>query len=124
MQNFNFPADRPMSMKIRLIAALVLLGLAACSQLAETGKVVSDNNGALADSDVRYLGQKRYQLRVKGSSLLLDGLVEQQFRQRATEYTSKLGCKRWLLHEYRAGTENTLLGARQYAEGIVECVMQ
>ncbi|MBL8509251.1 MAG: hypothetical protein JNM11_12310 [Chitinimonas sp.] len=96
--------------------------LSACAQLQQTGQAVAENNGVLQDSDTRYLGQKKYQLRVTGSSLLFDGQAEQFFRRRADTFTQKLGCKSWQLLSYKSGTENTLLGARQYAEGVVQCL--
>lgn len=88
----------------------------------QTGRTVSDNNGVLLDGDAQYLGQRRYKLMVRGSSIAFDGQAEQFFRQRAEGFAKSKGCRGWKLHEYRAGTENTLLGARRYAEGVIECL--
>jgi hypothetical protein len=109
-------------MTSRLCLTLLVLLAAACSQLKETGRVVSENNGLLLDSEEHYLGQKRYRITVRGSSVLFDGQAEQFFRRRAAEYTRSMGCKDWQLLEYKSGIENTLLGARRYAEGVVECI--
>ncbi|GAB3262031.1 hypothetical protein GCM10027296_36530 [Chitinimonas naiadis] len=99
---------------------LVLLG--GCSQLQQSGRAMADNNGALQDGEVRSLGQRKYQVRVTGSTLLFDGQAEQFFRRRADGLSQKMGCKSWRMLEYKSGTENTLLGARQYAEGVIECL--
>lgn len=107
--------------QISFFVALVLLQT-GCSQLQQTGRAIADSNGVLQDSDARYIGQRRYQLRVTGSSLMFDGQAEQFFRRRAEAVTQKMGCKGWKLLEYKSGTENTLLGARQYADGVIECL--
>lgn len=110
-------------MRIRLLSLpLALLLLAACSQLQQTGGALAENNGVLQDGDVRALGQRRYQVRVTGSTVLFDGQAEQFFRRRAEGLSQKMGCRSWRMLEYRSGTENTLLGARQYAEGVIECL--
>jgi hypothetical protein len=108
-------------MTSRLCFTVLVLLAAGCSQLKETGRAVSENNGVLVDSDEQYLGQKKYRITVRGSSVLFDGQAEQLFRKRADEYTRSRGCRDWKLVEYKAGVENTLLGARRYAVGVVEC---
>lgn len=109
-------------MNLRFTILLLLGLLTACAQLGETGRALSDSNGLLMDSEEHYLGQKKYRITVKGSSMVFDGQAEQFFRRRAEEYTRSLGCKDWKLDEYKSGIENTLFGARRYAEGVVECV--
>jgi hypothetical protein len=113
---------RTAAMPSRLLLSLLLLLAAACSQLRETGRAVVEYNGVMMDSEEHYLGQKRYRIVVRGSSVLFDGQAEQFFRRRADEYTHSMGCRDWKLAEYKSGIENTLLGARRYAEGVVECV--
>ncbi|HEY9102014.1 hypothetical protein [Chitinimonas sp.] len=110
-------------MRIRLLSLpLGLILLAACSQLQQTGTALAENNGVLQDGEVRSLGQRRYQVRVTGSTVLFDGQAEQFFRRRAEGVSQKMGCRSWRMLEYRSGTENTFLGARQYAEGVIECL--
>ncbi|WP_269531706.1 hypothetical protein [Chitinimonas sp. BJYL2] len=105
----------------RLLCAFALLSLAACSQLQQTGRAVADNNGVLQDSEIRPLGNKRYHIRVVGSSVFFDGQAETFFRRRAEAHSQRLGCKSWALVSYKSGTENTMLGARQYVDGVIEC---
>jgi hypothetical protein len=100
-------------------AALVLAG---CSQLSQTGQAMADNHGSLMDGSERPLGQRRYQITVKGSTLLFEGKAEQFFRQRADDLSRRLGCKGWQLQSYRSGIDDTLLGARRYAEGVIVCL--
>lgn len=119
---FNFDVERSMSKRLISVLLAVVLLQTACSQMQQTGRALADNNGVLQDSEARYIGQRKYQLRVTGSSLLFDGQAEQFFRRRADAVTQKLACKGWKLLEYKSGTENTLLGARQYAEGVIECL--
>lgn len=111
-----------MSYRACLVLFALFWGLPGCSQLQQTGRAVADGNGVLQDSSERHLGGRKYKIRVQGSTLVFNGQAEQLFRRRAEQYTESIGCKGWKLHEYRAGTENTLLGARQYAEGVVECL--
>ncbi|MBV8659937.1 MAG: hypothetical protein JO142_19125 [Burkholderiales bacterium] len=111
-----------MTLLSRLLLTCLIVVSAACSQFRETGRAVSEENGVLLDSEEHLLGQKRYQITVRGSSVLFDGQAEQFFNRRAEEYTHSLGCKGWKLISYQAGIENTLLGARRYAQGVVECL--
>ncbi|QDQ26745.1 hypothetical protein FNU76_10425 [Chitinimonas arctica] len=104
-----------------LFIGLFLL-LAGCSQLQQTGQAISDSNGVLQDGETRYLGKKKYQLRVAGSSMLFYGQAEQFFLRRAESLSQKMGCRGWKLLEYKSGTENTLIGARQYADGVIQCL--
>jgi len=106
----------------RLMLTCLILLTAACSQFKETGRAISDENGIMLDSEEHLLGQKRYQITVRGSSILFDGQAEQFFNRRAEEYTHSLGCKGWKLISYQSGIENTLFGARRYARGVVECL--
>ncbi|WP_374357596.1 hypothetical protein [Chitinimonas sp.] len=108
-------------MPYRMMFLLGLLALGACSQLKETGRAVTQYNGVMMDSEEHYLGQRRYRIVLRGSSVLFDGQVEQFFRRRAEDYTRSMGCRDWKLLEYKAGIESTLLGARRYADGVVEC---
>jgi hypothetical protein len=93
-----------------------------CSQLKETGRALRDDNGVFMESEERYLGGRKYLITLRGSSLLYDGQVEQAMKRRADDYTRSLGCRGWTMAEYKAGTENTLLGARRYIEAVVECL--
>ncbi|PHV12764.1 hypothetical protein [Chitinimonas sp. BJB300] len=111
-----------MSYRVCLMVMTLLMTLIGCSQLKQTGQTLSDSHGVLQDSSERYLGNHRYRLRVMGSTIVFNGQAEQLFQRRAEQYTESLGCRGWKLHEYKSGTENTLLGARQYAEGVVECL--
>ena len=111
-----------MSYRIYLVVLTLQMGLIGCSQLRQTGQTVVDSNGVLQDSTERYLGNHQYRVRVTGSTIIFSGQAEQLFRRRAEQYTATLGCRSWKVLEYKSGTENTLLGARQYAEGVVECL--
>ena len=103
-----------------LLSGFILL-TAGCSSVKETGNALADSNGVLLDSETTLIGPKTYRLVVRGSSILFDGRAEQFFYRRADEFMQSRGCKTWALKEYRSGTENTLLGARRYAVGVIEC---
>lgn len=103
----------------------LFLGMAllpACSQLQQTGRSLLNDNGVLQDSETSYLGNRRYRLRVHGSTVFFNGQAERLFPTRAQQVSDSMGCKGWKLHDFKGGTENTLLGARQYAEGVIECL--
>ncbi|MBV8467352.1 MAG: hypothetical protein JO218_15530 [Burkholderiales bacterium] len=110
-----------MTFSTRLLLTCVIGLLAACSQLKETGRAVSQENGVLMDSDEQMLSARKFRITVRGSSVLFEGDAEQAFNRRADEYTRSQGCKGWKLLEFKMGIENTLLGGRRYAVGVVEC---
>ncbi|MBV1775539.1 hypothetical protein KSF73_07390 [Burkholderiaceae bacterium DAT-1] len=112
-------------MKLRLIALLFcgqLILLTGCAELRQTGQTLRDDNGALMDAEDKFLGEQRYRITMRGSSLILDGQVEQQFKRHAEKLAKTKGCRDWKTLDYRAGNENTLLGARRYVEATIQCL--
>ena len=97
-------------------------GLSGCAALSETGREIRDSNGVLMNSEEHYLGQRKFRITLRGSSILFDSEAEQAFHRRADAYTQSVGCNSWKLLEYRSGIENTLLGARRYVDAVVECL--
>lgn len=107
-----------------MLSFFLLLLLSACSEIKETGRALRNDNGVLMDAEERYLGDRRYRITLRGSSLVFGGQAEQAFKSHADAYTRSVGCRGWKMLEYRAGTENTLFGARRYVDAAVECLSE
>ncbi|MDK2122453.1 hypothetical protein [Parachitinimonas caeni] len=101
---------------------LALLGLSACAQLQQTGSALLNYNGVLLDHEEQQVGRQRFRVLIRGSAVMFENDIEQFFKRRAQDYSQELGCRGYKLVQYRAGLENTLLGARRYADGVIECV--
>lgn len=112
-------------MKTLMLALLFcgqLMLLSGCAQLTQTGQTLRDENGVLMDAEDKYLGDHKYRITLRGSSILLDGQIDQELKRHGERLAKTRGCRDWRTLEYRAGTENTLLGARRYVEALIQCV--
>lgn len=90
---------------------------AGCSSI----NALADRHGVWADESLDYIGQGRYRLTVRGAAQLFDGGAEVLFQRKAQGLSRGLGCPQFEVSDFRAGVENSLLGGRRFASGIVAC---
>lgn len=99
------------------LSAFIPLLLAGCATL----EAAYDRHGLTVEQQVEYLGQGRHRIELKGAAQWFDRDAEPLFGQRAEEVARKLGCKSYEISQYEAGVENTMMGGRRYARGVLTC---